>query len=220
MKENKLALLLLPLVLIAGFLIYWFTTPTEVQPDADSRYNQALAFIQQNRLDEAKILLESGIADKPQEGKYDFQLGNIARKQNHADEAYKLYEAAAAKTPQLVEAYNNMAALKMVDNKLDEALTVIESGLKQQPDFKDLQFKKGQILYIKGDYVQAETVLKSLLGDLQYVEAARFLGLSLLKQNRTEEALVYLKEYINKSPADSKGKEEIQKIINDLEKTK
>ena len=220
MKENKLALLLLPLILIAGFLIYWFTKPAEVQLDADARYNQALALIQQNRLDEAKKLLEQGKADKPQEGKYDFQLGNIARKQNHADEAYKLYEAAAAKTPSLVEAYNNMAALKMTENKLDEALLAIENGLKQQPEFKDLQFKKGQILYVNGEYTQAEVVLKPLYGDPQYLEAARFLGLALLKQNRNEDALVYLKEYISKVPADSSGKAEIEKVIRDLEKSK
>ncbi|WP_248930335.1 tetratricopeptide repeat protein [Paenibacillus hamazuiensis] len=217
MKENKLVLLLIPVLLIAGIWVYYSTRVPDVPQDADSCYSQSLALIQANKNDEAKKQVEGCIGKFPQDGRFDFQLGNIARKQNQMGQALAYYEAALKKSPQLPEVYNNIAAVKMLENKLDEALSVINEGLKQNPDYKDLKFKKGQILYVKQDYAQVIPLLESIANDPEYVEAYRFMGLAQFKQNQKEAAQASLTAYLQKAPQSSQGVPEAQKVLNQIQ---
>lgn len=219
MKENKWVLALVVAILIAAG---WYLYPVFFSSKADNKqaqeYDQGLRLIQEGKLEEAKVLLKKGIVKEPGEGKYHFALGNIARQQNKMDEALSHYEQTIQKSPELVEAYNNETAILMIQNKMDEALKAAEAGLGQDPAFKDLLFKKGQLLYVKKDYSQAISAFQSLLSDPAYVEVYRFIGLSLLQQKQYEPAVQQLKLYLQKTPANNKGRADVEKMIADNEK--
>ncbi|WP_079914298.1 lipopolysaccharide assembly protein LapB [Paenibacillus sp. 32352] len=220
MNQNKLALILIPILVIAAA---WFIYPTLTKPNepvhADAQdYAEALSLIQQGKLDAARKKLETGMSKEPAEGKYDFALGNIDRLQSNMDQALVHYAKAVQKTPQLKEAYNNMTAVYMLQQKNDDALTTVNDGLKQDPKDKELLFKKGQLLYLKANYAQAIEVLQPLVHDAEYVEANRFIALSYVKQNERAQALQALKAYLQKSPQGSQGRTELEQLLADLEK--
>jgi tetratricopeptide (TPR) repeat protein len=218
MKENKWVIALIVVVLIAAA---WFVYPSLFPRNMDSQqateYEQALILVKQGKLDEARTLLKQGIAKEPTEGKYHFALGNIARQQNNMDEALSQYEQAIQKSPKIVEAHNNKTAVLMLQNKMEDALKAVEAGLSQDPAFKDLLFKKGQLLYVKKDYDQAISTLQPLSSDTEYIDAYRFVALSLLQQQKYEAALEQFKLYLEKTPADGAGRVEVQKTVADIE---
>ncbi|TDF93453.1 tetratricopeptide repeat protein [Paenibacillus piri] len=221
MKENKWVLALIAIMLIAaGWYVYpsLFTDKQAVGTQAKSQeYEQALQLFKDGKPDQAKTLLEQGIASEPGEGKYHFALGNIARQQNKMDEALKQYEQAVQKSPRLVEAYNNLTAVLMIQNKMDDALKTAEAGLSQEPAFKDLLFKKGQLLYVKKEYGQAVSILQPLTSDKAYAEAYRFIGLSLVQEQKLEAAVQQFKLYLQQLPESAPGRTEIEKMTAELE---
>jgi tetratricopeptide (TPR) repeat protein len=212
MKENKWVIGLIGAILIAAG---WYLYPIlfAKQEIVGSEYEQAARLIREGKLEEAKPLLVKGIAKEPAEGKYHFALGNIARQQNKMDEAMLQYDQSIVKTPKIIEAYNNKAGLLILQNKADDALAVIESGLQQNSAFKDLLFKKGQLLYIKKDFAQAIAVLQPLTGDPEYVESYRFIGLCLREQQQIDQAVEQLKQYLQKTPSTTRGREEVEKLV-------
>jgi len=220
MKENKLVLVIIIVVLVAaGWYVYPLLFPdyadhTQVKAN---EYEQALRLMKEGKPEDARKLLEQGLAKEPEEGKYHFVLGNIARQQNNMDEALSQYDETIQKSPNIIEAYNNKTAVLMLYNKMDEALTTAEAGLKQDPGFKDLQFKKGQLLYVKKEFAQALAVLQPLSSEPEYVEAFRFAGLSLAQQQQYVAAVEQLKLYLQKTPQDTKGRTDIEKMIADIE---
>ncbi|MFK7695240.1 tetratricopeptide repeat protein [Paenibacillus sp. HJGM_3] len=216
MKENKLALLLIPVLLAAGIWSYYAIRVPELPEDAGSCYAKSLRWMEQNDTAKAKQELERCKTDYPEDGKFDFQLGNIARKQNQMGQALSHYEEAVRKSPQLAEAYNNIAAIHMLENKIDEAKNAIDEGLKHMPEYKDLKFKKGQIHFIKQEYPQAITLLEPLLNDPEFVEAYRFVGIAQLKLNRREEALANLQQYVQKAAPGSPGLADAEKMVDEL----
>jgi len=220
MSQNKLALILIPiLVIAAAWFIYPALTKQNEPVHADAQeYAEALSLIQQGKLDAARKKLETGMLKEPAEGKYDFALGNIDRLQSNTDQALVHYAKAVQKTPQLKEAYNNMTAIYMLQQKNDDALTTVNEGLKQDPKDKELLFKKGQLLYLKANYDQAVEVLQPLVHDTEYVEAYRFIALSYVKQNDRPQALHALKVYLQKTPQGSQGRTELEQLLADLEK--
>ncbi|WP_284643361.1 tetratricopeptide repeat protein [Paenibacillus silviterrae] len=217
MKENKLLLLLTPLLLIAGFLIYRAVAIPDLEPTTDY-YSQGQALIRQGKITEAKQVLSLGKEKYPVDGRYDFALGNIYRQEKDMKNALLYYDQAIKKTPSLPEAYNNIAAIFMLDNRLDEALNTINDGLAKQPDFKDLQFKKGQILFMKGTYSDAIQVLQPLTAVPEYVDAYRFIGLSYVKDGKREQAAEALQLYLQKVQATTQGSQEIEKLLQELKK--
>lgn len=220
MTQNKLALILLPILLIVAA---WFIYPSIIKPGETAaangqEYIDAMTLIQQGKLDAARKKLEAGLAKEPGEGKYDFAMGNIERLQSNQDKALDNYQKAVQKSPHLKEAYNNITAIYMLQQKYDDALMAANNGLKQDSMFKDLLFKKGQLLYLKSDYSQAIDILKPLIDDRDYIEAYRFLALSYLKQNDRQQALQALKVYLQKTPQGSQGRTELEKLLADLER--
>ncbi|WP_165452766.1 tetratricopeptide repeat protein [Paenibacillus thalictri] len=216
MKENKVAFILIPILLIAAIAVYFtMKVPDEVET-ASSCYSQATAAVQSQKWEDAKKQLNQCKLKYQGDGKFDFQLGNVARMQNQMDQALTYYLSALGTSPQLIEAYNNAAAIKMLQNKLDDAMSIIEDGLKQKPDYKDLNFKKGQLLYLKQQYTQVVPLLEPLVGDPEYFEAYRFLGLSQYKLGQKPQALNSLAEYLQKASPTTQGLQEIERIVAEL----
>jgi tetratricopeptide (TPR) repeat protein len=217
MKEKKLLLLLVPVLILAGWFIYRSAMIPGVNISKDN-YSLAMELITKGKLDEAVQLLEQGKASNPTQGRYDFALGNIARLKNDPSQALVRYQEAIQKSPELPEPYNNAAGILMMQNKLDEALTIVETGLQHKADFKDLLFKKGQLLYLKDRFKEAAEALRPLTADTAYVEAYRFLGLAEMKAGERVKALEALQAYLEKTPGNTQGRSELEKIVNDLKK--
>ncbi|MFZ5968859.1 MAG: tetratricopeptide repeat protein [Bacillota bacterium] len=186
------------------------------QAQLDKQYAEALVLFEQGELEKASQLLQQCIDQSPDNGKYDFALGNIFRTRKDNEKALAHYLSATEKSPQIKEGYNNISAIYMLEGKYDEALAVIEDGLKKFPSFSDLIFKKAQLIYFKGEYEETIKQMQKIVTDSQYIEAYRFIGLSYLKLGDKVKALENLEIYLEKTPDDIKGKQEIHRIVAEL----
>lgn len=182
------------------------------------KYREALNLYEKGDLDEAKSLLEECISQEPNNGAYDFYIGNVYRKKNDLANALTSYENAIKKSPELLEAYNNITAIQMYNNNFDQALETANKGLAQKPDYAELKFKKAQILYVKKQFNDALPLLTELSKDPVYFEAQRFLGLSYIQLNNKPKALEHLKIYLQQAPEGIPAKEKVKQIVGELEK--
>lgn len=185
---------------------------------AAEKYLQAVGLYQEGKLDEAKVLLEESIKQEPDNGIYDFYLGNVYRRQKDIEKALENYQNAVKKTPEMVEAYNNIAAIQMNSQKYDEALETVNKGLAQQADDTELKFKKAQILFVKKQHQESIALLNDLAKQPSYFEAHRFLGLNYAQLNDKAKALEHLKVYLQLAPEGVQFKENVKKIVAELEK--
>jgi|GEM_PF-6091152 len=217
----KYRFLIMMLVLITCFLLFsGCQTNQQSNTQASEIYSRALHLYQQGKLEEAKVLFETGMKEDPQNGMYAFYLGNIYRKQEDMKKAAQHYQLAIAKSPKIIEAYNNLTALLMTMDRYDEALQTATKGLVQQPDHADLKFKKAQLLYVKNQYNVAIPLLSELANDPNYFEAHRFLGLYYMKENKKKKALEHFTLYLKQAPEGVPNKEEVKQHLKRMLLTK
>lgn len=191
-----------------------------VSNEIAKKFEQGVNLYNQEKLDEALKVFQECMTQDPSNGQYEYYIGNIMRKKNDVQNALVHYQNAVKKSPDLVEAYNNSAAIQMATQNLDQALETINTGLSKKPDFKDLQFKKAQILYVKQQYKDSIALLIPLAQDPAYFEANRFLGLSYTDLGEKAKALEHFTTYLKQAPEGVPFKESVQQIVAELEKNK
>ncbi|CAG7633522.1 hypothetical protein PAESOLCIP111_03474 [Paenibacillus solanacearum] len=210
-------LLSLGVVFILAFAGYWAYQAFKVDIPELSDYQKAVSLIQQGKWEEAQPLLEKCIHSEPGNGECEFHLGNVYRKRSNFSDALTHYENAINKTPNIKEAYNNAAAIKMTEGKYDDALLIINHGLGQDANNQELLFKKAQLIYFNADYKQTIEIMSRLVVENQYFEAYRFMGLSYLKLGNKVKGLDNLKIYLEMAPSTVKDKNDIERIVLELE---
>ncbi|MED1916034.1 tetratricopeptide repeat protein [Bacillus thuringiensis] len=191
-----------------------------VSNEIAKKFEQGVNLYNQEKLDEALKVFQECMTQDPSNGQYEYYIGNIMRKRNDLQNALVHYQNAMKKSPDLVEAYNNSAAIQMATQNFDQALETINTGLSKQPDFKDLQFKKAQILYVKQQYKDSIALLIPLAQEPAYFEANRFLGLSYTDLGEKVKALEHFNAYLKQAPEGVPFKESVQQIVAELEKNK
>lgn len=181
------------------------------------QYLEAIKLYEADKLDEARKLFEEGMKQDSANGMYDYYIGNILRKQKDYQNAMTHYQSAIKKSPNIIEAYNNLVALQMAAQDFETALETANSGLNQQNDFKDLKFKKAQILYVMKQFEESNTILMELTQDELYYDAHRFLGLNYINLNDVEKAKEHLNKYLELAPDGIEAKEKVKEVLTQLE---
>ncbi|WP_139491124.1 tetratricopeptide repeat protein [Brevibacillus dissolubilis] len=179
----------------------------------EEQFIQAVALLDQGKFTEAKPILESSMKKDPENGRYDYFLGNGYRRENDLENAQKHYLAAIEKSPEIIEAYNNAVGIYMYKEDLDKAFELADKGLAVQSDFLELVMKKGQILYLKTKYEETITTLTPIATNPNYFDAERIIGLSYLQLKKKKEAVEHLNNYLSLAPDGLKAKEEIKAFL-------
>ena len=170
------------------------------KPDAPLGY---LALVQYyagaNRLDEAEQTAKDGLAHVPDNPQLQLQLAGVLERAGKYSDAISLYETMIKSDPRSTIIANNLASL-LSDygtdpGSLDRALEIASRFRTSEiPQFVDTL---GWIYYLKGDYTQALTLLKTSADRLQTVAAAQYhlgmtykaLGQNALAQASLESAI-------------------------------
>jgi tetratricopeptide (TPR) repeat protein len=121
-------------------------------------------------------------------------LGDMYRQRQRFEQAEEEYKRASALAPADPAPLFGLASAYSVDSKMDEALTTAKAALVMSPDDPDLNLLTGEILVIRREWAQAETVLKKSLGAkpqmLPHVHV--LLGEAYQGMGRTHEAITQL----------------------------
>ena len=147
------------------------------KPDAPLGY---LALIQYyagtGRLDEAEQTAKDGLAHAPGNAQLQLQLAGILERAGKYSDAINLYETMIKADPRSTVIANNLASL-LSDygtdpGRLDRALEIASRfRTSDVPQFVDTL---GWVYYLKGDYTQALTLLKTSADRMPGVAAAQY----------------------------------------------
>ena len=120
---------------------------------AQTDYQRALAYIDKEKWDEAKLLLTKVITASPENADAHAYLGFVLEKQNDPAGAEKSYLAALAVKPGLVMAALNLSGMYLTAKpaRVDEALKHLEKAIAVVPDDIGLLANLGHARAAKGD---------------------------------------------------------------------
>jgi tetratricopeptide (TPR) repeat protein len=158
-------------------------------------------YVDQNRLDEAKVKFES-LTRGPANVGAQTMVGLILQTQNKKAEAKAIYERLVAEVPNAVVAANNLAWLYAEsDSSLDRALELAQSATRQQPNSAEFNHTLGVIYMKRGltpSAVRAfQTAVKSAPNEPEYHYQ---LGLAYTKNGDRRPALEELNAALKLKP--------------------
>jgi tetratricopeptide (TPR) repeat protein len=117
--------------------------------------------------EDAITYLEKGrryTSDKMQMAEFDAFLGDIYHQQGDEEKAFAAYERALRNNPNNVLVLNNYAYYLAVKNQdLDKALEMSTKAITAEPDNPTYLDTHAWVLYMKGDYKEAEKYMKKAL---------------------------------------------------------
>lgn len=133
-------------------------------PDTAEAWNMlAVAELQLNRHDAAKVAARRAIGLSPSEARYHNTLGACLWLSGHTDEAVAAVEYAVSLAPGLCESQLNLAAMLETMGRMDRALACYESALRLRPDSPELLLKLGRIHAAHGSRQQASRLFRRAL---------------------------------------------------------
>lgn len=132
---------------------------------AQTDYQRALAYIDNSKWDEAKLLLTKVLTTSPDNADAHAYLGFVLEKQNEPAEAEKSYLAALALKPGLVMAALNVSGMYLTAKppRLDDALKHLEKAVAVVPDDVGLLANLGHARAGKGDVAGSAKAFQSAI---------------------------------------------------------
>ena len=118
------------------------------------------------------------------------ELGEVYEKLDQPKDALELYRQGLELSPEKVSIRFRIARLLINENRLDEALAEYQAVLVDNPGNAEALQKSGLIYLEKLDWKAAEEAFKQVLEGRPDLDQVRYyLGISLEKQDKSEEAL-------------------------------
>ncbi len=158
--------------------------------DAGAALQQAVAFHQQGRLDDAQSLYVAILDVQP--GHFDARhlLGVLRLQQGRSDEAFALISKALATNPNSPEALANAGMALQALGRHDEAVASYDKAIAVKPDFADAIFNRGNALDVLGRRAEAVAAYDQALAiNPRFAAALGNRGNVLQALNRHDEAL-------------------------------
>ncbi|MGD0190974.1 MAG: tetratricopeptide repeat protein [Rhizomicrobium sp.] len=134
-----------------------------MQPVAHKAYEQGLALSAQSRHADAIGAYERALAEKPDDIRVLFALGNTASSLGMPRAAEEFFRRVLALEPDRLEALVNLANVLRAQGQLDAAKRLIEPALERAPDAPDLLLTLGSVHREMGDRVQAKAFYREAL---------------------------------------------------------
>jgi len=117
-----------------------------------------------------------------------------------------------------VQALQARARETLEAGKYSEAIPLYEQLIKLLPDVPGLKMNLGMAYYLAGRYRESIPPLESAVkaGQPELLPASIFLGSSYVITGQSRKAIPILKEYVERKPADSRGREALADAFSSL----
>ncbi len=203
MYLSRLVSSLLPLLCFCSFAC---RTPDSTSPAAGGDINEVrnlgLAFLEENRLDEAEAAFDKMTELAPDDPAGYANLGIVYLRRGQYAEAEEWMVQARARNPADPSISLNLAEIYEQSEQLDRARSILEDALDRQPDHVPMLFKRARLY--AGDTDQARVYAAHLEDAVDHAPANIVIRLyyveSLVQSDAFDEALVQLAEVRQMAP--------------------
>jgi arylsulfatase A-like enzyme/Tfp pilus assembly protein PilF len=160
-----------------------------------------ISYLNDGRLDKARVCFEREIRLKPQMDTAHLNLGTVYKRKGNLDLAEKEYRAALALSPGFTEAAANLAEILLERDRLPEARKVLEEALGRGLASADLYFEKGLLEARESRWEAARFAFtKAVSMDPLRHQALANLGRIAYQQGRVDEAVVQYERALKAAP--------------------
>jgi len=170
---------------------------------AESHYKLGSSYLNNNQFNEAFTEFKKALKLNPRKKETLNYLGFLSTRFNKYEEAISYYKKAISIDPDYSEAMNNLGVTYAETGNWDEAVKSFDSALANSMyETPEMAYaNKGYVLYMKGDYNNAETAVKeALILNRQFPLASYVLGLIYTKLDNDDAAIEEFKKAIGLAP--------------------
>lgn len=196
-----------------------FKKAIDFDPNFGVAYNALVSvYVTQNKLPQAISELESALKQRPGDARVLLTMGLIYDQMKDYPKASDAYEKVLVTSPDAVGALNNLAYLYTERfNQLDRAFELAQKARRLQPEDGSIADSLAWILYKRGDYQQALSLLQESAGKLPDNPEVQFhLGMTASMMGQTEVARTALEKAAH-AAVDFPGKDEAQRRLASLQ---
>jgi type IV pilus assembly protein PilF len=180
------------------------STPSrEKMNSADTHIKLGSSYLENGQFNDAFMEFQKAIKLNPRSKETLNYLGYLSTRFEKYDEAISYYKKAISIDPDYSEAMNNLGVTYAETENWDEALTYFDAALSNHMyDTPESAFaNKGYVLYMKGDYSNAERAVKeALIKNRLFPLASYVLGLIYTKLDDDDAAIEEFKKAIGLAP--------------------
>jgi len=166
--------------------------------DSDVSEELAVFYIANGKADKAielfRTLLKKEVTAARLNG-----MGVACSSMGKREEAVKYFQQAITKDPLLLSAYNNLLRVHQSDKGLEDVTKLLEETVKSHPDFVGGNLSLVRIYLVKGEFDQAEAILRKMESS---PEVERSLGDVYLRKGDFARASEHYIEYLKARPYD------------------
>jgi Tfp pilus assembly protein PilF/ADP-heptose:LPS heptosyltransferase len=168
---------------------------------AQYKKQQALSLVNQNRLPEAKSLLEDVCAQDPRDAQSWFQLARVCGMMNDLETAERCCRKLIALAPEFAGSYLILGNVQQARGDYQRAVANYNKALKINPNDAAAYNNLANVLTFQKKYVEATTCFRKALAlDPRNVMALFNMGVLLVKQGRYAEAGTYYNKVLSLQP--------------------
>ena len=181
---------------------------------AESYAKLGTSYLENGQLNESFMEFQKAMELNPHSTKTLNYLGYLSMRFKKYDEAVNYYKKAISLDPAYAEAMNNLGVTYAEMEEWDEAVNYFDSAL-SNPMYETPETafaNKGYVLYMKGDYNNAEEAVKeALILNRQFPRASYVLGLVYTKLDNDNAAIEEFKKAIGLAPEYAEAHMELAK---------
>ncbi|MGB3464406.1 MAG: tetratricopeptide repeat protein [Cyclobacteriaceae bacterium] len=167
--------------------------------NAETYLNLAVVYYHRKEYDKANEYLAQAFARDNNNSNYYNIKALILMEQQNLTESIDVFNDGLYHHPEDAFLLNNRGYAYIMMDSIELADKDIDDSILKNPDNLWAYRNKGIIAYKKGDYNKAERLMKRAMNNRKYVDDLySYLGLTYLKQNKTEEACRYFEQAIEK----------------------
>jgi predicted O-linked N-acetylglucosamine transferase (SPINDLY family) len=185
----------------------------------DSLHLLGIIKAQQNKHQEAELLIRNAIAQNNSVWAFHDSLAKILQGQNKQKEAMQSYLSASSLKPTYVEGLVSAALIAAELGELNQCEALFRSSVERCPDRPDILNNHANALYKLGRESEAEASFREAIHIApEYVVAYYNLGNLLVGQRRYDEAVVSFRNALNYKPDYPEALNNLGNILLDLKR--
>lgn len=183
----------------------------------EQRLRQAIALLQQGKLEEAEPPLRQILQQNPDQVDALHFLGVLVADRGQLQEGSDLIRRALALEPQYVDAHNNLGNILLAMEQLNEAMAAYRRAIALAPDHANAHANLGAALRRSGQTVEAMATLRQAIAlESCHTNAYFHLGQAFAAQGCYEEAINTYREAIRSCPAPVAVYQALGKLLGKL----
>jgi len=182
-----------------------------------ARYDRALAYARDGRLEEAVAGYRQALAVRPGSARTHNNLGIALAELGRRDEAIAHYREALRLRPDFAEVHTNLGAELFQAGEIEAAAGHHAEAVRLRPDFGQARWNLALALTVLGRDEQAIREYREVLRLLpDYAGAHHNLGIVLTRQGRLAEAAAEFREVLRLDPDNAKARELLAAVSAEL----